>query len=116
MGKEQKKRFYGEMRANAVREGGTCKNPVRFSMQDGPMETVEYMWVNNWCMLIAPSKIRVCKGSISPSNFYGQLPGYQSFYSPIYLVDEGNEDVGLVSETTSYCFFVWCESSSLLWL
>ena len=31
--------------------GGTCKNPVRLFMQDGSMETVEYMWVNIGCML-----------------------------------------------------------------
>ena len=30
---------------------GVCENPVRFSLNDGPMETVEYMWVNIWCML-----------------------------------------------------------------
>ena len=45
-------------------------------MQDGPMETVEYMWVNIQCMFIAPAKIPECEGSISPSNFYGQLPEY----------------------------------------
>ena len=28
-----------------------CENPVRFSLNDGPMETVEYMWVNIWCIL-----------------------------------------------------------------
>ena len=28
-----------------------CENPVRFSLNDGPMETVKYMWVNIWCML-----------------------------------------------------------------
>ena len=40
------------------------------------METVEYMWVNIWCMLIAQDKIPECEGSISPSSFYGQLPHY----------------------------------------
>ena len=25
--------------------GGVCENPVRFSSNDGPMETVEYIWV-----------------------------------------------------------------------
>ena len=30
---------------------GLCENPVRFSLNDGPMETVKYMWVNIWCML-----------------------------------------------------------------
>ena len=39
------------MWGNAVRGGGTCKNPVRLSMYNGPMETVECMWVNIWCML-----------------------------------------------------------------
>ena len=33
-------------------KGGLCENFVRFSLNnDGPMETVEYMWVNIWCML-----------------------------------------------------------------
>ena len=31
--------------------GGVCENPVRFSLNDGPMGTVEYMWVNIWYML-----------------------------------------------------------------
>ena len=39
------------MWGNAVRGGGTCKNPVRLSMYDDPMGTVEYMWVNIRCML-----------------------------------------------------------------
>ena len=44
------------MGGNAVREGwcgrgGIRENPVRFFLNDGPMETVEYMWVNIWCML-----------------------------------------------------------------
>ena len=30
---------------------GVCESPVRFSLNDGPMETVEYMLVNIWCML-----------------------------------------------------------------
>ena len=34
------------MWGNAVRAEVTCKNSVRLSMQDGPMETVEYMWVS----------------------------------------------------------------------
>ena len=74
--RNRRKRFYGEMWGNAVRGGRTCKSPVRLSMQDGPMETVEYMWVNIQCMFIAPAKIPECEGSISPSNFYGQLPEY----------------------------------------
>ena len=36
-----------------------------------------------------------------------------TFYSPIYPVDERNEEVGLVWDNISL-FFVWCESSSLL--
>ena len=31
--------------------GGVCENPVRFSLNDCPMETVKYMRVNIWCML-----------------------------------------------------------------
>ena len=27
------------------------ENPMRFSLNDGPMETVEYMWINIWYML-----------------------------------------------------------------
>ena len=30
---------------------GVCENPVRFSSNDCPMETVKYVWVNIWCML-----------------------------------------------------------------
>ena len=50
------------MWGNAVRVGGTCKHPVRLSIQDGPMKTVEYMWVSIQCMLIAPAKILECEG------------------------------------------------------
>ena len=78
-------RLYGDMWGNTVRAGGTCKNPVKFSMQDGPMKTVENMWVNIQCMLIAPAKIPECEGSISPSSFYGQLPGYQPHVLQSYL-------------------------------
>ena len=31
--------------------GDLCENPVRFSLNDGPTETVEYMWLNICCML-----------------------------------------------------------------
>ena len=31
--------------------GGVCETPVRFSLNDCPMETVEYKWVNIWCKL-----------------------------------------------------------------
>ena len=34
-------------------EGGTCETPMRLSMYDGAIETVDYMWVNIWCMLHA---------------------------------------------------------------
>ena len=39
-----------------------------------------------------------------------------TFYSPIYLVDEGNEVVGSVGDVILLFFFVWCESSSLIGL
>ena len=47
MGKET------EGKSSTVKWGETpkCENPVRFSLNDGPMETIEYMWVNIWCML-----------------------------------------------------------------
>ena len=68
--------------------------PMRLSLQDGLIETVEYMCVNIRCMLIAPAKILECEGSISPSSFYGELLTIShTFYSAIYPVDEGNEDV-----------------------
>ena len=38
-----------------------------------------------------------------------------TFYSLVYPVDKENEDVGLVRDFI-LVFFVWCESSSLLWL
>ena len=34
-----------------VEGGGVCENPLRSSLIDGPMETVEYKWINIWCML-----------------------------------------------------------------
>ena len=36
---------------NAVWGGGACENPVGLSKNDGPMENVEYIWMNIWCML-----------------------------------------------------------------
>ena len=62
------------MWGNAVRAEGTCKNSVRLSMQDGPMETVEYMWVSISCLLIASAKTPECEGSISATSFDGLLP------------------------------------------
>ena len=32
-------------------EEWACKNSVRLSMYDHPIETIEYIWVNIWCML-----------------------------------------------------------------
>ena len=68
--------------------------PMRLSIQNGPIETVEYICVNIRCMLVAPAKILEREGSISPSSFYGELLIIShTFYSPIYPLDEGNEDV-----------------------
>ena len=39
------------MRGNVVRDEGICKNLVRISMYDYPMETAEYVCVNICCML-----------------------------------------------------------------
>ena len=36
---------------NIVGEGGACGNPVGLTMYDSPAETVEYIWVDIWCML-----------------------------------------------------------------
>ena len=49
------------VRKRRKREEGTCKNPVKLCRMV-LMETVEYIWVNIPCMLIAPA-------SISPSSF-----------------------------------------------
>ena len=32
-------------------EGEVCEIPVRPPMNDGAMETVEYVWVDIWCMM-----------------------------------------------------------------
>ena len=39
------------MWGSVIRGTGGCENPVGLSMYDGPMETVEYIWVNIWCIL-----------------------------------------------------------------
>ena len=36
---------------NAIWGGGTCKNTMRLSIYDGPLDTVKYTWVIIWCML-----------------------------------------------------------------
>ena len=51
MGRKQKEEVLCWNLGNAVRGQGRCKNPVRLSMYDGPVETVEYMWMNIPCML-----------------------------------------------------------------
>ena len=63
------------------------------SMQDG-WKTVEYMCVNIRCVLIAPAKIPEREGSISVMGNCRTIS--HTFFSPIYPVDERNEDVGLV--------------------
>ena len=45
------KRFCGEKCGNVIFVEGACENPVRLTMYDGHMETVEYMWVNIWFTL-----------------------------------------------------------------
>ena len=30
---------------------GVCETPVGLPMNDGAVETVEYMWVDIWCLL-----------------------------------------------------------------
>ena len=36
---------------NTVWGEGACANPVGLFMYESPMETVEYIWANIWCML-----------------------------------------------------------------
>ena len=40
-----------------------CENPVRLSIYDGPMKTVEYTWVNIWCMLDC-NLLQNCKNTL----------------------------------------------------
>ena len=40
------KTFYSEMQGNVVRRGWVCENLIKLSMYDGPIETIEYIWVN----------------------------------------------------------------------
>ena len=42
---------------------GPCENPVRLSMYNGPVEAVDYMWVNIWCILHAKSDIWILSQS-----------------------------------------------------
>ena len=39
------------MLGKTVSGKGACDNPVGPSMYDGPMESVEYIYMNIWCML-----------------------------------------------------------------
>lgn len=50
LGTNKKKRFSSEMWGNAAFGRGACKNPVGFSVYEGQIETIQYNWVNSWCM------------------------------------------------------------------
>ena len=50
LGTNKKKRFSSEMWENAAFGRGACKNPVGFSVYEGQIETIQYNWVNSWCM------------------------------------------------------------------
>ena len=50
VGREAEMRKMCKMWGKTVR-AGVCKIPVRLPMNDGAMETVEYMRVDIWCML-----------------------------------------------------------------
>ena len=59
------------MQRNVVLGGGVCENPKELSLDDCPMETVEYIWMNIWCMLDWFDFIReILKKLMAP--FYGQ--------------------------------------------
>ena len=68
-------------------------------------------------MFIASTKILECKGSISQSSFYGQLPNYQSHaFCLVYQVDEFSfKEMRCWGQhkISSYCISVWCESGQL---
>ena len=42
---------FGQSLESSNAERGPCENPVRLSVHVGHMETVEYTWLNFWCML-----------------------------------------------------------------
>ena len=50
------------MWGNTVRGWGFCEISMRLPMNDGAMETVEYMWVDIWCML--DWIIRLCQKTV----------------------------------------------------
>ena len=50
-GGNRRQSFYSEMRGSTISGGRACERPVGLSMYHGPIEFVEYSWVNIWCML-----------------------------------------------------------------
>ena len=77
------------------------------------METVEYMWVNIWCMLITSGE----RGKHLTIQLLwataGLLVTRFIVLSTQWMKEMRTWDR---SEVASYCFSVWCESSSLLQL
>ena len=63
-------------------------------------------WIFDACLLLQ-LKSRSPRGASHHPAFMGNCQTIShTFYSPIYPVDEGNEDVGSVWDT-SYCFFLF---------
>ena len=75
------------------------------------METVEYMWVNIWCMLITSGE----RGKHLTIQLLWATAGLLVTRF-IVLSTQWMKEMRTwgQSEIISYCFLVWCESSSLL--
>ena len=74
MGRQQKKevlqRNMGKRRLRGTGFGARG-NPVGLSIHDGPMEIVEHIWVNIWCILDRVSS-QNCRNTL-PLHTVGQL-------------------------------------------
>ena len=73
-------------------------------------------WIFSACLLLQ-LKSRSARGASHHPTFMGNCRNIShTFYSPIYPVYVGNEDVGSVWDNILFFFFVSCESSSLIQL
>ena len=83
------------MWGNAVRGGGTCKNPVRLSCRMVLWKLFNTCWGMFGACLLLRLKSQSARRASNQLAFMGncQTISY-TFCSPIYPVDEGNEDVG----------------------
>ena len=74
-------------------------------------------WIFGACLLLWLKSQRVKGVSRHPAFMDNCRTISHTLYSPIYPVDEVNEDVGSIWDNILLFFgFFWCESSSLYWL